>query len=78
MAADGQLSQDEEAELYWHYGLEYGTGDAMTRSEEELRVGTETRERGRARLRKYVTTEQQRPAQVTGGLLGRLRPARAA
>jgi uncharacterized protein (TIGR02271 family) len=35
------------------------TDDAMTRSEEELRVGTETRERGRARLRKYVTTEQQ-------------------
>jgi uncharacterized protein (TIGR02271 family) len=32
--------------------------DAMTRSEEELRVGTEARERGRARLRKYVTTEQ--------------------
>jgi uncharacterized protein (TIGR02271 family) len=31
--------------------------DAMTRSEEELRVGTEARERGRARLRKYVTTE---------------------
>jgi uncharacterized protein (TIGR02271 family) len=35
------------------------TDDAMTRSEEELAVGTETRERGRARLRKYVTTEQQ-------------------
>jgi len=35
------------------------TDDAMTRSEEELQVGTETRERGRARLRKYVTTEQQ-------------------
>ena len=35
------------------------TDDAMTRSEEELRVGTETRERGRARLRKYVTTETQ-------------------
>jgi uncharacterized protein (TIGR02271 family) len=34
------------------------TDDAMTRSEEELRVGTETRERGRVRLRKYVTTEQ--------------------
>jgi len=31
----------------------------MTRSEEELRVGTETRERGPAQLRKYVTTEQQ-------------------
>jgi uncharacterized protein (TIGR02271 family) len=35
------------------------TDEAMTRSEEELRVGTETRERGRARLRKYVTTETQ-------------------
>jgi uncharacterized protein (TIGR02271 family) len=81
--ADGNLSQDEEAELYRHYGLEYTesrsdsglpasaddtvgrdvsgptTDDAMTRSEEELRVGTETRERGRVRLRKYVTTEQQ-------------------
>jgi uncharacterized protein (TIGR02271 family) len=36
-----------------------GTGDddAMTRSEEELRVGTERRETGRARLRKYVVTE---------------------
>ena len=33
------------------------TDQAMTRSEEELRVGTETRERGRARLRKYVVTE---------------------
>jgi uncharacterized protein (TIGR02271 family) len=35
------------------------TDDAMTRSEEELRVGTQARERGRARLRKHVTTEQQ-------------------
>jgi uncharacterized protein (TIGR02271 family) len=34
------------------------TDDAMTRSEEELRVGTARRERGRVRLRKYVTTEQ--------------------
>jgi uncharacterized protein (TIGR02271 family) len=86
--ADGSLSQDEEAELYRHYGLDYGehrsdsglpagtaddtqddtvgrdtsgptTDQAMTRSEEELRVGTQTRERGRARLRKYVTTETQ-------------------
>jgi uncharacterized protein (TIGR02271 family) len=100
--ADGSLSQDEEAELYRHYGLDYtesrsdsglpaGTGrdvhprdrdrdgvydevqdravgrdtsgpttdDALTRSEEELQVGTETRERGRARLRKHVTTETQ-------------------
>jgi uncharacterized protein (TIGR02271 family) len=86
MEAGGQLSQDEEAELYRHYGLDYSehrsdsglpagtpddrdtvgrdtsgptTDDAMTRSEEELRVGTQTRERGRARLRKHVTTEQQ-------------------
>ena len=35
------------------------TDAAMTRSEEELRVGTQTRERGRARLRKYVVTEDQ-------------------
>ncbi|MBV9049979.1 MAG: PRC and DUF2382 domain-containing protein, partial [Solirubrobacterales bacterium] len=34
------------------------TDEAMTRSEEELRVGTAQRERGRARLRKYVITEQ--------------------
>jgi uncharacterized protein (TIGR02271 family) len=102
MQADGSLSQDDEAELYRHYGLDYsehrsdsglpaGTGqdvdphdrdrdgvyddvqdravgrdtsgpttdDAMTRSEEELRVGTQAREAGRVRLRKYVTTETQ-------------------
>ena len=35
------------------------TDEAMTRSEEELRVGTRARERGRARLRKYVVTEEQ-------------------
>ena len=35
------------------------TDDAMTRSEEQLHVGTETVEAGRARLRKYVVTEQQ-------------------
>ena len=34
------------------------TDDAMTRSEEELAVGTAKREAGRARLRKYVVTEQ--------------------
>jgi uncharacterized protein (TIGR02271 family) len=78
MDPDGHLSEQEEQELWRHYGLDYGdaatdedrdtvgrdtsgptTDEAMTRSEEELRVGTETRERGRARLRKYVTTEQQ-------------------
>jgi uncharacterized protein (TIGR02271 family) len=84
--SEGQLSQDEEAQLYEHYGLSYGesrsdsglpeggagggngstghdvsgptTDEAMTRSEEELRVGTAERESGRARLRKYVVTEQ--------------------
>jgi uncharacterized protein (TIGR02271 family) len=98
---DGQLSQQEEAQLYRHYGLDYGevrsdsglpegertggrtdgsgrsgdttpdgtpgvvgndvsgpeTDHAMTRSEEELRVGTTQREAGTARLRKYVVTE---------------------
>jgi uncharacterized protein (TIGR02271 family) len=33
------------------------TDDAMTRSEERLHVGTETVSAGRARLRKYVVTE---------------------
>src|SRR4029078_1089785 len=35
------------------------TDAAMTRSEEQLQVGTEKVEAGRARLRKYVVTEQQ-------------------
>jgi len=35
------------------------TDEAMTRSEERLRAGTEQVEAGRARLRKYVVTEQQ-------------------
>jgi uncharacterized protein (TIGR02271 family) len=79
---DGQLSQQEERELYDYYGRTYsdytdvgtlereragrtdyetrgtGTDEAMTRSEEELHVGTEQKEAGRARLRKYVVTEQ--------------------
>jgi len=35
-----------------------GTDDFMTRSEEQLRVGTQTVETGRARMRKYVVEEQ--------------------
>jgi uncharacterized protein (TIGR02271 family) len=35
------------------------TDDAMTRSEERLNVGTRSEKAGRARLRKYVVTEQQ-------------------
>ncbi|MDP9400642.1 MAG: PRC and DUF2382 domain-containing protein [Actinomycetota bacterium] len=139
--ADGELSQDEEARLYSHYGLDYGesqsdsglpeggmgtagmgtagtagmgtggtagmatggtadldrdrttdvdrdrtrdvdvggsattgrgavgndvsgpeTDEAMTRSEEEIRIGTRRREVGRARLRKFIVTE---PVQET-------------
>ena len=91
---DGELSQDQEAELYRHYGLDYSesrsdsglpeggagagttdtttgeagtvghdtsgptTDDAMTRSEEELHVGTTEQESGRARLRKYVVEDE--------------------
>jgi uncharacterized protein (TIGR02271 family) len=83
--ADQELSQDEEASLYRHYGFDYSerrsdsglpegkgdggrgavgrdtsgptTDDAMTRSEEEVRVGTASQETGRVRLRKYVVTE---------------------
>jgi uncharacterized protein (TIGR02271 family) len=86
MDTDQELSEQQEAELFRHYGIdstEVGlvnaiengqatsdrgavgrdtsgptTDEAMTRSEEELRVGTAERERGRARLRKYVVTEQ--------------------
>lgn len=113
VGAEGRLSQQEERELYEHYGMGYpgrapgteqtqpetssggtsgtsagagtaagagagagaagaaaGTGragretrsegrgeDAMTRSEERVRVDKESRETGRARLRKYVVTE---------------------
>jgi uncharacterized protein (TIGR02271 family) len=44
-----------------HRGGEAGraTDDAMTRSEERLDVGTERRETGRVRLRKYVVTEHE-------------------
>jgi uncharacterized protein (TIGR02271 family) len=117
MDPDGELSREEEDQLYRHYGFESGgagttggsgftggetsgttgtgvtggaggtadrdfdgdrdvsgrgdaagttgrdtsgptTDDAMTRSEEELRVGKTERETGRARLRKYVVEDQ--------------------
>ena len=77
-----ELSQEAEAALYSHYGLDYSesrsdsglpetgaeptghdtsgptTDDAMTRSEEEVTVGKTRRESGRARLVKYVVTEE--------------------
>jgi uncharacterized protein (TIGR02271 family) len=69
---DGQLSEAEERQLYEHYGRSYDAGaatvgrdvsgpttdDAMTRSEEELRVGTTEREAGRVRLRKVVVKDE--------------------
>ena len=45
----GQVGQDTSGPT---------TDDAMTRSEERLRVGTRREEAGRARMRKYVTTER--------------------
>jgi uncharacterized protein (TIGR02271 family) len=38
---------------------QHGAGESMTRSEEELRVGTERVESGKVRLVKHVVTEQQ-------------------
>src|SRR5687767_2158180 len=91
MDPDGELSQQQEAELYRHYGLDYSesrsdsglpeggagagttterpdtvghdtsgptTDNAMTRSEEELRIGKTERETGRARLRKYIVEDE--------------------
>ena len=94
--AGGELSQEQEAALYRHYGMQYSearsqsglpegaagtatgertgsfggappvgddvsgpeTDNAMTRSEEELRVGTRQVETGRVRLRKYIVSDQ--------------------
>ena len=39
-------------------GADSRASEAITRSEEELRIGLERRARGRVRLRKYVVTEQ--------------------
>ena len=46
-----------EARMGDREGRDASRDDAMTRSEEELHVGTESVETGRARLRKYVVTE---------------------
>jgi len=88
VGTDEDLSQDDEATLARHYGLEYsearsdsglpqGTGrqapstdvgrdtsgpttdDAMTRSEEELKVDKARRPSELVRLKKRVVTEQQ-------------------
>ena len=57
-AAAGDASPDAGARAGVGSGPGNGGADeAMTRSEEELRVGTTERESGRVRLRKYVETE---------------------
>lgn len=72
LESDGHLSKAEEDELHRHYGIHSSATQAesrrpgeqhrradgaMTRSGEELQVGTREREVGRVRLRKYVETE---------------------
>jgi uncharacterized protein (TIGR02271 family) len=74
LEAGEHIPATEVQRLYHYYGIDFGgpepagapaperapeRDDAMTRSEEQLHVGTETRESGRARLRKYVVTEEQ-------------------
>jgi uncharacterized protein (TIGR02271 family) len=61
----GESGRERSAGTGYAAGSRGGTGggsagddDAMTRSEERLNVGTERQEAGRARLRKYVETEQ--------------------
>jgi uncharacterized protein (TIGR02271 family) len=57
---DASTGYDQRADATTGYDTSGpNTDNAMTRSEERLNVGTETREAGRARLRKHVVTEQQ-------------------
>jgi uncharacterized protein (TIGR02271 family) len=51
------VGRDTDRDTVGHDTSGPTTDDAMTRSEEELRVGTQREERGRARLRKRVVTE---------------------
>jgi uncharacterized protein (TIGR02271 family) len=55
---DGPLDREVADRLYAHYGLSGGDDDAMTRSEERLKVGKRREPIGKVRLRKYVVTEQ--------------------
>ena len=56
-APAGQGSEYADQRSAGHDTSGPNTDDAMTRSEEHLRVGTTSEAAGRARLRKYVTTE---------------------
>jgi uncharacterized protein (TIGR02271 family) len=55
--AGGSADNAEYAGSQGHDTSGPNTDDAMTRSEERLHVGTEQVETGRARLRKYIVTE---------------------
>jgi uncharacterized protein (TIGR02271 family) len=55
--AQGDPTPDGPRGVVGNYVRGRETDAAMTRSEEELRVGTTQRETGRARLRKYVVAE---------------------
>ena len=56
---DAVDTRDDRRDAVGHDTSGPTTDRAMTRSEEQLRVGTETAEVGRARLRKFVTTERE-------------------
>ncbi|MEU4690868.1 PRC and DUF2382 domain-containing protein [Actinoplanes sp. NPDC023714] len=58
-AEDSYGYSSEGAHSSGYEGAHSSEGRAMTRSEERLNVGTETEQAGRARLRKYVVTEQE-------------------
>jgi uncharacterized protein (TIGR02271 family) len=55
--AAGGVERNAPSETVGHDTSGPTTDDAMTRSEERLHVGTENVETGRARLRKYIVTE---------------------
>ena len=54
---DRDLDRDRDRGTVGHDTSGPETDNAMTRSEEELRVGKQRRETGKVRLRKYVETE---------------------
>jgi uncharacterized protein (TIGR02271 family) len=64
---EDEISAEREADLAAYYGVDYsvsdtatrstGDGQSVTRSEEEIEVGTRSVEAGTARLRKWVETE---------------------
>ena len=58
VTAEGAPSAGAQGGATGHDTSGPNTDDAMTRSEEELRVGKTQQERGRARLRKYIVTEE--------------------